>query len=111
MKEPVKVEMNGKSTLIGWSSMKYPSSSREVNRIFKMLRLNPRNLLMEGDVFFFEYRMSKSGIEEWVLLTEMCYLSLDSEELMKAYECIPNQGQTTFDELVELIFHSYYWQG
>lgn len=109
MREIVGVQINGELIKMGYSSMMAPTSLRETNRVFKMMRLETREVEHEGDIFFFEYRCS-NGKEEWCLLPEFCFINLDGPaELQNVYEKIPHLGQISWDEFIELVFRAYYW--
>lgn len=111
MREVISFEVNGSPVVIGYSCMMAPTAFRETNRVFRMLRLNA-DLGEEGSIFFFEFRCSKNGKEEWVLLPEFCFINHDGPtELIEVYEKIPHMGQTTWDEFIELVFRAYYWEG
>ena len=110
MKEIVGVQINGELVKMGYSSMMAPTTLRETNRVFKMMRLVTREPEHEGDIFFFEFRCSKNGKEEWILLPEFGFINLDGpEELQEVYEKIQHLAQTTWDEFVDMLFLGYYW--
>lgn len=89
--------------LIGYTSMMAPTASREANRVFKMLRLVPKDTTLEGDIFFFEFDK-----DEWVLLHEFGFINLeDPIELIELYSDIPHKKRISFDAFIDELTSKY----
>lgn len=102
MKEKIFRKIKGKDHFIGNTSMMAPTSNRESNRIFKMLRLVPNDSNLEGDIFFFEFDR-----EEWVLLHEFGFINpLDPQGLLKIYNDIQYFKRITFEEFIDKLINT-----
>ena len=109
MKEIVSIEINGKSVVIGYSSMMAPTSVNAQNNIFKMLQLHSLEPDQSGDIFFFEYRFH-DGKNQWVLLSDNGFINLEGpEKLIDLYMGMTESQNVTFEEFVEKVFRVYYW--
>ncbi|MFA7272531.1 MAG: hypothetical protein WC044_01605 [Crocinitomicaceae bacterium] len=96
MKDKIIRPINGKDYLIGYTSMMAPTAHRETNRVFKMLRLVPKDSNLEGDIFFFEF-----DNDEWILLPDFGFVNLqDPHELIKLYSDISHKKRITFDAFI-----------
>lgn len=98
MKEKIEVKLNGASVTIGYASMMAPSNTREIGKVFKMLRLlsSEEN---EGDVHFFE----RKG-DAWILVPEYSFVNLNgNENLLELYQNLPRRQNIDFYIFIELI--------